>query len=314
MINTRRQLGNSDLQVSTIGLGCWPIAGVSSLGVNDVDSLATIHAALDAGINFVDTAFSYGYDGEADRLLAQVLRSRRAEVVLASKVGSHYDAQRTKVIDGRPETLVAHAQIACQRLGVEQLDVIYLHEVDPRVPLSESAGGIAEIVRCGVARFAGVSNVDARQLASFHAQCPVVVVQPPYNMLQTHAVDTIREFCGKENIGIACYWVLMKGLLAGKLRRDHQFDPADRRLTYPIYQGQAWKRSQDLIDFLDALASSVECSVAQLVIAWTLAQAGISVALCGAKRPEQIAETAAAMHLQLPAEITSQIDDWLASN
>lgn len=303
-------LGNSDLQVSSVGFGCWPIAGVSSLDVNDADSLATIHAALDSGINFVDTAFSYGYEGEADKLLAQVLQTRRAEVVLASKVGSHYDANRARIIDGRPETLVAHAREACVRLAVEQVDVIYLHEVDPQVPLADSAAGIQEIVTLGLARYAGVSNVDAQQLATFHAICPVVVVQPPFNMLQTAKVDCIRNFCLQHQISIACYWVLMKGLLAGKLPRNHQFDPADRRLTYPIYQGQAWERSQDLLDQLRQLSSQLRCTVAQLVIAWTLAQPGISVALCGAKRPSQIQETAIAMSLELPADVLRQIDAW----
>ena len=305
-------LGNSDLQVSRVGFGCWPIAGVSSLDVHDAASLATIEAALDAGINFFDTAFSYGYQGEADKLLGQVLRRRPEKVIVASKVGSHYDAHRRRIVDGRPETLLTNAQLAVQRLGLDRLDLIYLHEVDPHVPLAESAGAIAEIVRRGLARYAGVSNVTAEQLEIFQRVCPVVVVQPPFNMLQTGAVDGLREVCARHRIGLACYWVLMKGLLAGKLPRDHQFDPADRRLTYPIYQGEAWERSQDLLDNLRRLAAELQCTVSQIVIAWTLAQPGISVALCGAKRPEQIRETAAAMHLHLSQETLKRIDDWRA--
>ncbi len=309
----RRLLGSSNLRVGPVGFGCWPIAGVSSLGVNDADSLLTIHAALDAGCNFIDTAFSYGFDGEADKLLAQVLRDRRSEVVLASKVGSHYDAHRRRTVDGRPETLIGHAELALRRLGVEQVDVMYLHEVDPQVPIEASAAGIAEILARGWARYAGVSNVDAEQLCSFHRVCPVVVVQPPFNMLQQNKVLAIRELCIEHNIGLACYWVLMKGLLAGKLPRDHRFDPADRRLTYPIYQGQAWQQSQDLLDSLRGLASELGCSVAQLVIAWTVAQPGVTVALCGAKRATQIEETAAAMDLVLTPEVLRTIDGWLVS-
>jgi aryl-alcohol dehydrogenase-like predicted oxidoreductase len=307
----RRQLGSSDLWVSPVGFGCWPIAGVSSLGVNDADSLATLHAALDAGINFFDTAYSYGYEGEADKLLAQVIRERPGEMVLATKVGSHYDAQRRRIVDGRPETLLAHAKHGCARLGVERVDVIYLHEVDPKVPLLDSAAAVAEIVDQGWARYAGVSNVSAEQLQQFHAACPVVVVQPPYNMFQPEHVAAIADICREQNIAIACYWVLMKGLLAGKLGRDHVFDAADRRLTYPIFQGEAWQRAQDLLDQLRQLASGLECTVAQLVIAWTLAQPGITVALCGAKRPEQIVETAAAMRLSLSPAVLQQIDGWL---
>lgn len=307
----RRQLGHSDLWVSPVGFGCWPIAGVSSLEVNDADSLATLHAAIDAGINFFDTAFSYGYMGEADKLLEQVIGDRSSELIIASKVGSHYDSQRRRIVDGRPETLLANAQAGCARLGVETLDVIYLHEVDPQVPVAESAGGIAQIVQQGWARYAGVSNVDAAQLQKFHAECPVVVVQPPFNMFQPEHVADIREFCQAHDIAIACYWALMKGLLAGHIGRNHQFDPADRRLTYPIFQGEAWLRAQDLLDKLRHLAGELECTVAQLVVAWTLAQPGITVALCGAKRPAQIAETAAAMRLSLSANVLSDIDSWL---
>jgi methylglyoxal reductase len=307
----RRPLGRTDLMVSPVGFGCWPIAGVSSLGVNDSDSLATIQAALESGINFIDTAFSYGYDGEADRLLAQALTGHRADVVLASKVGSHYDGDRQRVVDGRPETLLLHAEIAIERLGVDHVDIMYLHQPDPRVPLAESAAGIAEIVQRGWARYAGVSNVDLDQLQAFDAVCPVHIVQPPFNMLQQEAVSSILAFCQERHIAIAGYWVLMKGLLAGKLLRDHQFDPRDRRLTYAVYQGAAWERCQDLLDRLRALASELGCTVAQLVIAWTLAQPGVTVALCGAKRPEQIRETAAAMRVQLSPDELSQIDRWL---
>ncbi len=307
----RRQLGTSDLQVSAVGLGCWPISGVSSLGVTDQQSLATIHAALEAGINFFDTAYSYGYDGEADRLLATVLAGRRGDVVLASKVGIYFDAARQRVVDGTPETILEHSRTVLRRLRVEQIDLMYLHQPDPRVPIEESAGAMAEVVRCGWARYAAVSNVDAQQLSRFQSECPVVAVQPPFNMLQQQSVEKIRETCLQQQIGIACYWVLMKGLLAGKLARDHQFHPQDRRLTYEIYQGQAWQRSQDLLDKLRELAGELGCTVAQLVIAWTLHQPGISVALCGAKRPEQIEETAAAMPIRLDEKQLASIDRWL---
>ncbi len=299
-----RRLGTSDLLVSPVSFGCWPIAGISSLEVNDRDSLATLHAACDAGINFFDTAYSYGYDGEADRLLAQVLRERGEKLIVASKVGSHYRPDRTRTVDGRPVTLIRHAQEIVERLGVEAVDVMYLHEPDPQVPIKESAAAIAEIIRRGWARYAGVSNVSLQQLAAFHQTCPIIVVQPPFNMLQPESLDAIRSYCMEQQIGVACYWVLMKGLLAGKLLRDHQFDPRDRRLNYPIYQGVAWERAQDLLDALRAIATVKGCTVSQLVIAWTLQQPAITTAICGAKRSQQITETAFAMQVQLnPSEL-----------
>lgn len=308
-----RQLGTSDLQVSSIGFGCWPISGVSTLEVTDAESTATLHAALDAGINFFDTAFSYGYSGEADRLLAPVVQSRRDELVLASKVGMSFDARRERVVDGRPATLLEHAAICLQRLGVECLDVMYLHVVDPDVPIAESAGAIKEIIQRGWARYAGVSNVDSHELAAFHAECPVVVVQPPFNMLQQASLRELRETCEADQISIANYWALMKGLLTGKFTRDHQFDPRDKRLTYSIYQGESWQRSQDFLDGLRLIASEVECTVSQLVLAWTVRQPGIVSALCGAKRPDQIRETAAAMSLELTSSTLEHIDALIAS-
>ncbi len=308
----RRALGRSDLYVSPVGLGLWPISGVSTLNTNDDDSLATIHAAIDAGVNHIDTAYSYGYDGESDKLLARVLADRRHELVVASKVGLSFDEQQQKTIDGRPEVLMAHTQQVLARLEIDQVDIMYLHLPDGRVPLQESASAIAEIVSRGWARYAGVSNVSAEQLAEFHSVCPVTVVQPPFNMLQQSAVSEIRDYCTQQQISIACYWVLMKGLLAGKLARDHRFDPRDKRLTYPIYQGQQWERSQDLLDQLRDLAQQLDCTVSQIVVAWTLAQPGIDIALCGAKRPEQIQETAQAMQLKLSPEALASIDGWVA--
>jgi aryl-alcohol dehydrogenase-like predicted oxidoreductase len=308
-----RPLGNTRLRVSPIGLGCWPMSGISSLDVNDTDSLATISAALDAGINFIDTAYSYGYDGRSDRLLASVLAGRRDEVVLASKVGTHYDADQQRVIDGRPETLIRHARECLERLQVDRVDVMYLHIPDPKVPLEDSAAGIAEIISQGMASTAGVSNVNLEQLQLFHGHCPVAVVQPSFNMLQQQEVLQIRDFCLAKHISIACYWVLMKGLLAGKMNRDHQLDPNDRRRSYPIYQGAAWDRAQDLLDRLRSLAIELECTVAQLVVAWTIQQPGITCALCGAKRASQIQETAGAMHLTLSQEVLESIDQWLTA-
>lgn len=307
----RVQLGNSDLEVSPIGFGCWPIAGVSSLHVTDAHSLATLQAAIDSGVNFFDTAYAYGYDGEADRLLAQAIRGRREEVVIATKVGQYFDDQRKRVVDGRRTTLLKHAEASLKRLGTDFVDIMYLHFPDPTLSIKESAAAIAEIVNRGWARYAGVSNVDPQQLSDFQQECPVVVVQPPFNMLQPDSVAEIRPKCEELGVSIVCYWVLMKGLLAGKLPRDHQFDPNDKRLTYPIFQGEAWNRSQDFLDHLRQMASDLKCTVSQLVIAWTLRQPGITVALCGAKRAEQITETAAAMHIKLDDSCLSQIDEWL---
>lgn len=307
-----RKLGTSDLFVSSVGLGCWPMAGITSIVPDDEELIRTIQAALDCGINFFDVAYSYGYTGESHRLLRRALHGRRHEAVIATKVGMHWTADRQRAFDTRPDTLLAHAAEELQRLGVEHVDVLYLHTPTSEVPIEESAGAIAEAVRRGWARYAAVSNVNAAQAARFAKECPVVAVQPYFNMLQQDAVEDLRQFCGEHDVGLVCYWVLMKGLLAGHLTRHHQFDPRDRRLTYEIFRGENWQRNQDLLDSLRQIAFRVECSVAQLVVSWTIAQPGITTALCGAKHPEQIRDTAKSMTIHLDSETMDEIDQCIA--
>jgi aryl-alcohol dehydrogenase-like predicted oxidoreductase len=309
-----RKLGKSDLMVSSVGFGCWPIAGISSLGVTHDASVQTLLAAKNCGINFFDTAFSYGYQGEADHLLREALSDCRDDLIIASKVGANYDASRNRVVDGRPSVLLDQAEKILKRLDTDHVDLMYLHQPDPSTPIEESAGAIQEIVQRGWSRYAGVSNVDLTQLQRFESECPVIAVQIPYNMQQPESWLAIREYCLRKSISAVCYWVLMKGLLTGKLARDHQFDPRDRRLTYPIYQGEAWQRSQDFLDRLRQLAVRLGTTVSQLVVAWTLQQPGIDVALLGAKRPEQIEETAQAMDVELEPAVLLQIDQWLGKS
>lgn len=309
----RRRLGNSDLMVSSVGFGCWPIAGITSIIDSTDEVRASIVSALDAGVNFFDTAYSYGYAGESDTLLREALAGRRDEAIIASKAGMYWNENRQRVLDSSGKTLIKHAEEILTRLGTDRLDLFYLHTPDGQTPIEESAEAIGQIVKRGLARYAAVSNVSLAQAQAFHAICPVIAIQPYFNMLQQDAVVSLREFCGRENIGLVCYWVLMKGLLAGHLSRHHQFDPRDRRLNYDIFRGESWQRNQDLVDQLRAIAGRTGCTVSQLVIAWTLAQPGITVALCGAKRPSQIIDNAGGMHLQLDAATLAEIDACIAA-
>jgi len=289
------------------------MSGVSSLGVTDGQSVATIRAALDQGINFFDTAYSYGYDGRSDRVLCQALGQQREQAVIAHKVGTHWDAEKQRVVDGRPEILMKHAQECLKRLETDYVDVIYLHCPDPKVPIEESAGAIAEICRRGWARHAGVSNVTLDQAAKFAAICPIVAIQPYFNLFQQDAVEELLPFAIQSNVSMVCYWVLMKGLLSGRLTRDHVFDPADRRLNYPIFQGKAWQDAQDDLDQLRRIANEIDITVAQLVVAWSLTRPGVSVALLGAKRPEQITDSVQAMYMKLAPECLQEIEEKISS-
>lgn len=309
---SHRSLGTSDIMVSPVALGCWPIAGMTSLDVNDQDSLATLRAALDQGVNFLDTAYCYGANGESERLISQVVRDCRDQVVIATKGGIHWDADVQRHYDGTPETIKRECDESLARLGTDYVDLLYLHAPDPSVPVSDSAGAFKELLDAGKTRLAGASNFSVEQLEQFHAVCPISVVQPPFNMLQRQIEADILPWCQVHQVSLAIYWPLMKGLLAGKLKRDHEFQSGDGRAKYPMFQGDEWQRNQDFVDDLRLIATELGITVAQLVINWTLLQPGITVALCGAKRAYQIEETAAAMSIQLEPDDMKRIDDALA--
>jgi aryl-alcohol dehydrogenase-like predicted oxidoreductase len=311
MIELRR-LGSTDIRVSPVALGCWPISGMTSLDVNEADSLATIHAALDCGVNFLDTAYGYGAAGESERLIARAIAGRRESVVLATKGGIHWGPDGKRVIDGRPATLRRECDESLRRLATDRVELLYLHAPDPATPLAESAGELRRLLEEGKTRAVGVSNFTCAQLEEFHAVCPVSAVQPPYNMLQREIERDLVPWCLQREISLCIYWPLLKGLLAGRLPRDFVFKPGDGRAKYPMFQGQEWERNQDLLDDIRVIAATAGRSVAELVVNWTIHQPGITAALCGAKRPEQILETARAMGWRLTADELRQIDNALA--
>jgi aryl-alcohol dehydrogenase-like predicted oxidoreductase len=307
-----RQLGTTDIHVSPIALGCWPIAGMSSADVNDRDSLATIEACFELGINFIDTAFAYGADGESERLVARALGRRRDEMVIATKGGIHWQPPRTQVIDGRPETLRRECDTSLRRLNTDRVDLYYLHAPDLKVPIAESAGAIKQLLDEGKTRSAGVSNVTLEQLQEFAAVCPLAAYQPAYNMLQREIEADTLPWCVDHQVSVCVYWPLMKGLLAGSISRGHVFPTTDSRHKYPMFQGDEWQKNCDFVDELRPIAAAAGRTVSQLVLNWTMHRPGITVALCGAKRPSQIRDNAGALGWRLTSEQLAQIDAAIA--
>jgi len=304
-----RRLGRTDISVTSVAMGCWPIAGVSSLEVNDESSVATLQAALDSGINFFDTAYVYGYTGESERLIARALGHRRDEIVIASKGGIEWGPDKKQVRDARPKTIKRQCEESLQRLGTEAIDLYYLHAPDGKTPLSETAGAFRELLQEGKILSVGVSNFEkSAQYEEFHAVCQISADQPPYNMLQRGIESETLPWCVAHGVSVIVYWPLMKGLFAGKIQRDHQFDPRDKRLTYPVYQGEEWQKTHDFLDKIRPIADESGKTLAQLAIAWVIQRPGITSALCGAKRPEQIRETAVAMDWTLTPDQLARID------
>lgn len=307
-----RPLGDTDIRVSPISLGCWPMAGVTSPGANDQDSIAAIRACFELGINHLDTAHVYGRKGESERLIAAALGGRRDEMVIATKAGLCWNEAGKIVNDGRPASLRRQCEESLARLNTDRVELLYLHSPDPRVPLSESAGELKKLMEQGKTRTVGVSNVSLVQLQEFAAVCPIAAYQPPYNMLQRHIEADTLPWCRRHGVAVMVYWPLFKGLLAGKLARDHVFAENDNRRKYAAFNGDEWQRNQDFLDRLRAIARDAGVTVAALVVHWTISQPGITSALCGAKRPDQIRETAAAGSVRLRPEHRARIEQALA--
>lgn len=305
----RRRIGQTDLWVSPVAMGCWPIAGITSIDVTEAHSLATIQAALDSGINFFDTAYCYGHRGESEQMVGRVLRPHRKEVVIATKCGIGWGPDLKQVKDARPETIRRQCDESLRRLRIDVIDLYYLHAPDPAMPIAESAGALRELLDAGKVRAVGVSNFSKiEQYEAFQAVCPISADQPHYNMLQREIEAEQLPWCVEHNVSVMVYWPLMKGFLAGKLTRDHVWDPKDGRQKYPVFQGDQWGKTHDFLDKLRPIAARHNRSLVELVTAWTIQRPGITVALCGAKRPEQIQESAAAMTLRLTARDLADID------
>ncbi|MEO2019743.1 MAG: aldo/keto reductase, partial [Fuerstiella sp.] len=178
-----RQLGQSQIQVSSVAMGCWPIAGITTLDATPEASIRTLEAALDNGINFLDAAYSYGIEGESEQMIGEVIRGRRDSVVVATKGGIHR-VGKGQDFDARPDTIRRECDESLRRLGTDRVELYYLHAPDPQTPLADSAGAIAQLIADGKALTAGASNMNLEQLKQFHAVCPLTAVQPHFNMLQ----------------------------------------------------------------------------------------------------------------------------------
>jgi aryl-alcohol dehydrogenase-like predicted oxidoreductase len=305
----KRQLGTTDLFVTPIALGCWPIAGMTSAGVNDADSLATVSVCFESEINFLDTAYSYGAQGESEKLIAQALGNRRDEMVIATKGGIHWDAELKMQHDGSPQQLAQQLEESLARLKTDRVELYYLHSPCRKVPISDSAGAIARMIEQGKVRSAGASNCTLDELKEFHAVCPLTAYQPHYNMLQREIEADILPWCIENHVSVVVYWPLMKGLLAGRMTRDQVFPKDDGRHKYPMFQGEEFQRNLDFVDELHAISEECGRSVSQLAINWTIHRPGITTALCGSKRALQVEENAGGMGWKLTDQQARRIEE-----
>jgi aryl-alcohol dehydrogenase-like predicted oxidoreductase len=272
-------------------------------GITPDVAVATVAAALDAGIVHLDTAYCYGAAGESERAIGTAIRGRhRGELFIAGKCGIHWEPGRKQCIDGRPERIRREVEESLGRLGTDHLDLLYLHAPDPAVHLKLSMAELGRLRDEGLARAIGVSNVSLEQLVIAADACPLSACQLPYNMLQREIERDIVPWCRDHDVGIVAYWPLMKGLLAGGMARDRIFPVTDSRHKYPMFNGDEFQRNLDFVDVVRQEAERLGRPLADLVLAWTTEQPGITSVLFGATSPEQVHANAAARSCEIDAQ------------
>jgi len=305
-----RQLGTSDLSISVIGYGCWAM-GKTFWGddVVDEESIAAVKLSLQRGIDFFDTAQAYGY-GHSERVLGEALKDvPRDQVIIATKTGLEWDDAQEKIDrNSSPEYIVSSLEGSLERLQTDYVDLYQIHWPDESVPFTESAVAMKELHDAGKIKAVGVSNFSVEQMEAFMSACPLHSLQPPYSLL-TRDIDTeILPFCRENNIGILAYSPMARGLLTGKYDESATFPETDGRAGSPMWQGERLKRNVEAVREMAALAETHGRTVAQLALAWVLAQPGLTCALAGTKRPNQIEETAEAGDWNLDAETLQQVE------
>ncbi|MGA5405899.1 aldo/keto reductase [Streptomyces lavendulocolor] len=299
-----RTLGTTGPQVSALGLGCM---GMSALyGAADrAESIATIHAALDAGVTLLDTGDFYGM-GHNELLINEALRTAPAAVREQALLSVKFGALRTVEgrftgYDGRPEAVKNFAAYSLQRLGTDHIDVYRIARLDPDVPIEETVGAIAELVEAGHVRHIGLSEVGAETLRRAAAVAPIADLQIEYSLLSRGIEDEILPTARALGIGITAYGVLSRGLISGHFPRDRALAPGDFRNNSPRFQGDNLRHNLDLADRLGKVAEQKGVTVAQTAIAWVVAQGEDIVPLVGARRRDRLAEALGALDVTLDA-------------
>ena len=308
-----RQLGRTDLRLSEIGLGAWAIGGGDyEFGwgpQEDVDSIAAIHEALNAGVNWIDTAPVYGL-GRSEEVVGKAVRGIRGEVILATKCGLVWNEK--ELVDNRltADSVRSEVENSLRRLQTDYIDLYQIHWPDPEKEVEQAWTVMAELVKEGKVRYIGVSNFSAAQMDALSDIHLVASLQPPYSMLQREIEQEQLPYCGENSIGIVAYSSLQSGLLTGKFSAESigALDDSDFRKTRNRnFQSPQIEINLALIDQLRPIAASLEMTMAQLALAWVLRRPEVTSAIAGARRPGQIAETALASDRQIDEALLGEI-------
>lgn len=305
----KRPLGESGLAVSVIALGTWAMGGtVETWGhIDDRESIATIHQALDSGINLIDTAPIYGL-GHSEEIIGNAIRGRRNKVILATKCGLLFPTSKNELPPRclKPDSIIRECEASLRRLRTDTIDLYQLHWPDPDTPIRDSMNAMTRLVDQGKIRAIGLSNFSCEQIASAREFGPIASLQPPFSMLCRRATNDLLPFCNEHHMGVIPYSPLAKGLLTGKFSAESTF--TDIRARDPDFVGERYKRNLQIVDHLKLIADTYEKTLTQLVINWTLSFPDITSPIIGAKKPSQVLENVGGVGWTLRDEDRKNID------
>lgn len=301
-----RTLGS--LTVSALGLGCMGMSEFYGKG-DEQESVATIHAFLDAGGTLLDTADMYG-PFTNEKLVGGAIKGRRDDVVLATKFGNERREDGSWVgINGKPEYVRAACDASLQRLGVDHIDLYYQHRVDKTVPIEETVGAMAELVQAGKVKHLGLSEAGADTIRRAHAVHPITALQTEYSLWEREPETKVFPVLAELGIGFVPYSPLGRGFLTGQLRSEDDFAPDDFRRHSPRFQGENFTRNLQLVDRVTELATAKGCTPAQLALAWLLAQGEHIVPIPGTKKRDRLQENLGAVDVELTADDLARLEE-----
>jgi len=304
----QRKLGRNGPMVSVMGLGCMGMSDFYGHR-DDQESIATIHRALDLGVNLLDTADVYG-PFTNEELVGRAIRGRRDQVFLATKFGIVRGADpNVRGVNGRPEYVRAACEASLRRLGVDVIDLYYQHRVDLDTPIEDTVGAMADLVREGKVRFLGLSEAGPKTIRRAHAAHPITALQTEYSLWSRDPEDEVLPTCRELGIGFVAYSPLGRGFLTGQIKRFEDLAADDYRRHSPRFQGDNFQRNIELVRRIEAIAAEKRCRPSQLALAWVLAQGEDIVPIFGTKRRAYLEENLAALNVELTARDLKRISE-----